>query len=217
MSLNENEIASIRTDYTLGALSEESIAGNPIEQFRSWFQEAINKQVTEPNAMTLSTVSNEGLPAGRIVLLKDVDARGFSFYTNYSSDKGHELETNPNAALLFFWPELQRQVRITGKVEKLPKEVSDEYFQSRPRGSQLGALASPQSKEIVSRDELETALNTLEEQYATEDRIPKPEHWGGYVVVPSRIEFWQGRSNRLHDRLCFKLENDRWDLVRLAP
>ena len=217
MSLKKEEVAGIRQEYKLGQLSEAELANDPLVQFRSWFEEAVNKGVMEPNAMTLSTVSLSGQPSSRIVLLKAIDEAGLGFYTNYNSRKGAELAANPHASILFFWPELQRQVRIEGKVVKLPVEASDTYFRSRPKGSKLGAIASPQSQEIESRDTLEKALHLLEQEYQHHEDVPRPAHWGGYQLQPSRFEFWQGGGNRLHDRLVYKKEDNIWKIVRLAP
>src|SRR5690606_30225765 len=197
MSLHQNDLAAIRVEYRMGELTEEEVDADPLVQFQRWFTEAVERQVMEPNAMVLSTVSDTGIPSSRIVLLKQLDGSGFSFFTNYESQKGRELDACPNAALLFFWPELQRQIRITGVAEKLPEEQSDSYFNSRPKGSRLGALASPQSREIASRGVLDSKLAELEVAFKGTDTVPRPTHWGGYRVQPDQIEFWQGRSNRL--------------------
>jgi pyridoxamine-phosphate oxidase len=217
MSLHQNDLAAIRVEYRMGELTEEEVDADPLVQFQRWFTEAVERQVMEPNAMVLSTVSDTGIPSSRIVLLKQLDGSGFSFFTNYESQKGRELDACPNAALLFFWPELQRQIRITGVAEKLPEEQSDSYFNSRPKGSRLGALASPQSREIASRGVLDSKLAELEVAFKGTDTVPRPTHWGGYRVQPDQIEFWQGRSNRLHDRIVYKRENDGWTISRLAP
>lgn len=214
----KTDVSAIRTAYELGQLSERNVSGNPFEQFRKWFDEAIEKQVMEPNAMVLSTVSDAGVPSSRVVLLKQLDGLGFGFFTNYESQKGKELFANPNAALLFFWPELQRQVRIVGRVAKMSAELSDDYFYSRPKGSQLGAIASPQSREIKNRKLLDDRLAALEHHYSDHETVPRPEHWGGYTLEPDMLEFWQGRGNRLHDRLCYRRQDVRsWQLTRLAP
>ncbi|WP_257656714.1 pyridoxamine 5'-phosphate oxidase [Parapedobacter lycopersici] len=217
MNLEQKDIAGMRMAYEMGQLNEGDLAEDPLVQFQQWFNEAVDKGVMEPNAMTLSTVSASGKPSSRIVLLKQVDRLGLGFYTNYTSRKGTELAATPHAALLFFWPELQRQVRVEGKVEKLPAEAADAYFRSRPKGSRLGALVSPQSREIANREELDGQLHVLEENYRDTDDIPRPEHWGGYLLLPEQIEFWQGRNNRLHDRLVYKKENEVWRIARLAP
>ncbi len=192
MTSKQKDIAAIRMEYEMGQLSEDNVAADAIAQFQRWFDEALERHVMEPNAMTLSTVSTSGRPSSRIVLLKQVDESGFGFFTNYESRKGGELEKNPQAALLFFWPELQRQVRIEGYVEKMSPERSDDYFHSRPKGSKLGALASPQSREISDREELHKLLVELEDAYRHTDTVPRPVHWGGYTLVPDALEFWQG-------------------------
>lgn len=217
MTLKQTDIGAIRTAYKMGVLSEGEVDPNPLAQFRKWFEEALEKGVMEPNAMTLATASAEGLPSARIVLLKDLDDSGFGFFTNYESQKGRELNNNPVAALLFFWPELQRQVRVVGHVAKMPEVRSEMYFQSRPRGSQLGAIASPQSREIAGRAVLETRLAELEQRYGDAGHIPRPVHWGGYRVRPDSVEFWQGGDNRLHDRLHYSRVDAGWKIVRLAP
>ena len=210
-------IADIRKDYKQQSLSEKDIDKSPFKQFEKWWNEATHAAIDEVNAMTLATASATGLPAARIVLLKGFDANGFAFYTNYLSRKGKELTKNPNAAIVFFWGELERQVRIEGTIEKLSKEQSERYFHSRPKLSQIGALASPQSQEIAGRDELETKMAQLEGEYADKE-VPKPSFWGGYILKPRLIEFWQGRNSRLHDRIVFKkIDNKTWKKVRLAP
>ncbi len=217
MTLKQTDIGAIRTAYKMGALSESDIAPDAIVQFRKWFEEALEKGVMEPNAMTLATASTDGRPSARIVLLKDLDDLGFGFFTNYESQKGKELNNNPVAALLFFWPELQRQVRVVGQVSKMTDMQSETYFHSRPNGSQLGAIASPQSREIEDRGVLEMRLAELEQRYADGAPIPRPSHWGGYRLKPQTIEFWQGGDNRLHDRLRYSREDAGWKVVRLAP
>ncbi len=217
MTLKQTDIAAIRTAYKLGKLTEQEVEADPIRQFRKWFDEAVERQVMEPNAMTLSTVSTAGQPSSRIVLLKDLDESGFGFFTNYESQKGVELRENPYAALLFFWPELQRQVRVAGRVAKMPEQLSDTYFQSRPKTSQLGAIASPQSREIAGRQVLDTRLTELEEYYKEATHIPRPANWGGYRLLPDTLEFWQGGESRLHDRLVYKKLNEGWKITRLAP
>jgi pyridoxamine 5'-phosphate oxidase len=215
--MNQEELQNLRQDYSAASLSEKDAGTNPIKQFDKWFNEALQAQATEPNAMTLATATPDGRPSARIVLLKGYDINGFAFYTNYLSRKGKELTKNPNAAIVFFWSELERQVRIEGTIEKLGKEQSEKYFHSRPVGSQIGALASPQSQEIDSREVLETKISQLEAEYADKE-IPKPSYWGGYILKPRLIEFWQGRSNRLHDRIVYKkIDNKNWKKVRLAP
>jgi len=215
--MNKEELQNLRQDYSAATLSETSINVNPIKQFDIWFNEALEAKIHEPNAMTLATATSDGRPSARIVLLKGFDANGFAFYTNYLSRKGKELTKNPNAAIVFFWGELERQVRIEGTIEKLSKEQSERYFHSRPKLSQIGALASPQSQEIAGRDELETKMAQLEGEYADKE-VPKPSYWGGYILKPRLIEFWQGRNSRLHDRIVFKkIDNKTWKKVRLAP
>jgi pyridoxamine 5'-phosphate oxidase len=210
-------IADIRKDYSLQTLDEQGVADNPFDQFTKWWKEAVSSDIVEVNAMTLATVSVEGVPAARIVLLKGYDKNGFVFFTNYDSKKGQDLLAHPLAALVFFWKELERQVRISGRVEKVSAEESDAYFQSRPEGSRLGAWASPQSKPISSRQVIEDQLASYQHTYHHHP-IPRPPHWGGYRVVPDTIEFWQGRSSRLHDRIQYKLDAaGKWEISRLAP
>lgn len=210
-------IASIRRDYSLQTLDESGVAPNPIDQFAVWWKEAVSSDIDEVNAMTLATVGADGMPAARIVLLKGYDANGFVFFTNYESKKGQDLLKNPFAAIVFFWKELERQVRISGAVEKVSADESDAYFQSRPAGSRLGAWASPQSKVISSRKVIEAQLESFQQIYQQQN-IPRPTHWGGYRVVPHTIEFWQGRSSRLHDRIQYKKDAaDNWMISRLAP
>ena len=209
-------IADIRKDYQLKSLSEHEVDQNPFAQFSVWWNEAVQSDIIEVNAMALSTVTSTGKPSSRIVLLKGYDEQGFVFFTNYSSDKGQQLTQNHFAALLFFWKELERQVRIEGVVSKVSEEESDAYFNSRPAGSRLGAWASPQSQKISYREVLNNELIKFTEQFDQEN-IPRPAHWGGYRVKPTRIEFWQGRSNRLHDRILYEQDNDTWQISRLAP
>ena len=209
-------IASIRKDYQLQSLSEADVKQDPIEQFGKWWDEAIASAIDEVNAMTLATVNKEGKPDARIVLLKGYDEQGFVFFTNYQSSKGQQLSASPFATLVFFWKELERQVRIEGTCEKVSEQESDAYFHSRPEGSRLGAWASPQSSIIEGRHLIEKNLEQLQDQYKG-STIPRPPHWGGYRVVPTAIEFWQGRSSRLHDRIKYSKENNEWKIVRLAP
>lgn len=210
-------VAGLRTEYTRGGLLETDLDPDPIRQFAAWFAAAQDARVPEPNAMALATASPDGVPSARMVLLKGFDERGFVFYTNYESQKGGNLSENPRAALLFFWEPLQRQVRITGPVARLTREESAAYFHSRPVGSQLGALASHQSRVVPNREALEAAYARLAAEYESAE-IPLPDYWGGYRVVPETIEFWQGRPNRLHDRLRYVRQPDGpWRIERLAP
>ena len=215
MSLNP-AIADLRQDYRQAALLETEANPNPIAQFQTWFAAAVAAQLPEPNAMTIATATPDGMPSARIVLLKDVDDRGFVFFTNYNSHKGQELTLNPQAAIVFLWTELERQVRIQGQVERIAPAESDEYFYSRPPGSRLGAWASNQSEVVASREVLDQQLADLEAKYANQE-IPRPEHWGGFRVMPTMIEFWQGRSSRLHDRLRYRRIGGAWVIDRLSP
>ena len=210
-------LADLRENYTKGGLLKQDLRSNPFDQFQKWLEEAVSAEVLEPNAMTLATIDERGRPTARIVLLKKVDDRGFIFFTNYSSRKGQNIAVNPYASLVFWWGDLERQIRIEGTVEKISDSESDDYFYSRPISSQLGAWASPQSDVVTDREFLEDRLAQITEQYQ-EQKIPRPSHWGGYRVVPDLIEFWQGRESRLHDRLCYSLDdNGNWQIDRLAP
>ena len=211
------DISSSRKDYQLASLDEASTASNPMDQFEQWWEEAIQSNIDEVNAFTLSTIGLNGAPQARVVLLKGFTPSGFIFYTNYESNKGKEIEANPNVAMNFFWKELERQVRITGTIKKVSTEDSEKYFHSRPIGSQVGAWSSPQSQVIPDRTYLENIMNENLEKYK-EGNVPLPPHWGGYIIHPTNIEFWQGRSSRLHDRLHYSLQADHsWTKVRLAP
>jgi pyridoxamine 5'-phosphate oxidase len=223
-----NAIADIRKDYKLASLDEGDVASNPIDQFTRWWNEAVSSQIDEVNAMTLATANAAGIPAARIVLLKGYDANGFVFFTNYESDKGKNLAQNPVAAIVFFWKELERQIRIEGTVEKVSAADSDRYFNSRPAASRVGAWASPQSAVIENRLVIEQNVEKYSSIFAN-DSIERPDHWGGYIVKPTSIEFWQGRSSRLHDRIRYTLETNgynagtdtrsdaNWKIQRLAP
>jgi pyridoxamine 5'-phosphate oxidase len=210
-------IADIRKNYSQKNFSETDVDTDPVRQFSTWWKEAVAAEIDEVNAMTLATASEEAVPSARIVLLKDFSEKGFVFFTNYDSYKGQQLAENPRACLVFFWKELERQVRITGLVMKVAASESDAYFYSRPAGSQVGAIASPQSRVIESRQWLDDHYNELEKKSA-DGNIKRPPHWGGYIVRPVVIEFWQGRPSRLHDRLQYTLlDNGEWKIERLAP
>ena len=211
-------LADLRKTYAQRSLSETDVLPDAVQQFQVWLDEALAAQLDEPTALTLSTVSAQGQPSSRVVLLKGLpDAAGFLFYTNYDSRKGRELAAQPLAALNFFWPGLERQVRVEGRVEKAPEALSTAYFQSRPRSSQLGAWASPQSQEIASRAALEAREATVAAEFSGQELLPRPPNWGGFILRPSRLEFWQGRPSRLHDRIVYEREGTAWRLSRLAP
>ncbi|HEX3797725.1 MAG TPA: pyridoxamine 5'-phosphate oxidase [Verrucomicrobiae bacterium] len=213
----EKPLADYRREYTLAGLRRADLDADPIAQFSRWFQQAVASAVPEPNAMTLATADADGRPSSRIVLLKNTDARGFIFYTNYDSRKGRELDANPNAALTFFWPQLERQVCIAGTVSKVSREESEHYFNSRPKGSRLSAWVSHQSEAVADRAALEKKLAELEAKYPGET-VPLPPYWGGFCVTPTRVEFWQGRPNRLHDRFCYvRQPGQAWLIERLSP
>jgi pyridoxamine 5'-phosphate oxidase len=209
-------IADIRKDYKLKSLQEEDVQKDPIEQFSSWWNEAVTSQIDEVNAMTLATATKTGLPSARIVLLKGFNADGFMFFTNYLSKKGKELAENPNAAVVFFWKELERQVRIEGNVEKVSEEISADYFITRPVASQIGAWSSEQSTVIESRKVIEENVIRYQQKFGKRS-IPKPPYWGGYILKPVKVEFWQGRRSRLHDRILYTKQNEEWKIERLAP
>jgi len=210
-------ISQARSEYQHGELNEQSAAQDAIEQFSRWFDEARAAQVSEVNAMSLATASASGQPTARIVLLKDFDAAGFVFYTNYESRKARELQHRPLACALFFWPELQRQVRIEGEVTRVSPQQSDLYFSQRPLEARLGAWASPQSQPIADRAQLEARLDQVRARFSARTDPPRPPHWGGYRIAPASIEFWQGRAARLHDRLLYTRQADGWHRIRLAP
>ncbi|MCA0239079.1 MAG: pyridoxamine 5'-phosphate oxidase [Bacteroidetes bacterium] len=211
------DISTLRKNYAREALSESDVSSSPLVQFDRWFQEALDAQLTEPNAMTLATATRDGHPSARTVLLKGVDKEGFVFFTNYESRKGQELADNPQAALLFTWLELERQVRIEGMIERISAEASEAYFQSRPKGSQIGAWVSPQSRVIPGREVLEAKQQALEAEYAHAEVLPRPTFWGGYRLLPDTVEFWQGRPSRLHDRILYRRFAGAWKIERLAP
>ena len=210
-----DSIAQLRKNYTFGQLSEAEVSPNPLDLFQVWFDQAIKAECPEPNSMTLATADAAGNPSARIVLLKGADSTGFTFFTNYESQKGKELAARPHAALLFHWHELERQVRIKGSVERVSPAESDAYFHSRPAASRIGAWASPQSSEIPNREFLEEAEKRFVADFGNQP--PRPEHWGGYRLHPTEIEFWQGRPSRLHDRIHYQLDGAQWRITRLAP
>ncbi|MEP6647416.1 MAG: pyridoxamine 5'-phosphate oxidase [Saprospiraceae bacterium] len=213
------KIEDFRKSYLAGKLELDDLNGDPIIQFSAWWHDAVASEIVEPNAMTLATVNADGQPSARIVLLKGISENGFEFYTNYQSQKARDIESNPNVALLFLWKELERQVRIEGVAEKVTREKSQAYFQSRPRGSQIGAWASPQSVIIPDREILENKVNEISLQYSHIDPLPLPEFWGGYIVHPHQIEFWHGRPDRMHDRFRYSRnkKGENWSIDRLAP
>ena len=212
---SNTSIAQLRKNYTFGQLSEAELAPNPLPLFQIWFDQAVKAECPEPNSMTLATADASGNPSARIVLLKGADEAGFTFFTNYESQKGKELATRPHAALLFHWHELERQVRIKGIVDRVSTDESDAYFNSRPAASRIGTWASPQSAEIPNREFLEEAEKRFSAEFG--DKPPRPAHWGGYRLHPTEIEFWQGRPSRLHDRIHYQLVGDQWRITRLAP
>ncbi|MHC1704368.1 MAG: pyridoxamine 5'-phosphate oxidase [Tenuifilaceae bacterium] len=210
------DISSIRKEYSLKKLDESEVNYNPFIQFGLWFDEILNSAIPEPNAMILSTATLDGKPSSRVVLLKQFNKNGFSFFTNYNSRKGTQIEQNPYGALVFFWPELERQVRIEGKISKASEAESDEYFTTRPAGSKLGAWASPQSQVVPNRKFVESLKVDFQNQFEGKS-IPRPANWGGYRLSPTLFEFWQGRPNRLHDRIQYTLKDNLWVIERLAP
>ena len=214
--MNKRDIADLRREYAREELTRRSVQDDPFEQFSMWFDEAMASDLPDPSAMTLATSSADGHPSARVVLLKGLTAEGLVFYTNYGSAKGHDLAANPRASLLFFWPELERQIRISGVVSKVSAAESDEYFQSRPFESRIGAIASAQSSVLTSRDELEERYQQLLQEYKGKD-VPRPDTWGGYVLKPHTFEFWQGRPSRLHDRIRYRKDGEFWHVDRLSP
>ncbi|HMQ45932.1 MAG TPA: pyridoxamine 5'-phosphate oxidase [Saprospiraceae bacterium] len=215
MLLNINDL---RAEYSNQKMDKGDLSSNPFEQFSRWFKEAVTAQIPEPNAFTLASINTSGLPSARVVLLKELNEKGFVFFTNYNSRKAKDFEYNPHAAMVFSWLELQRQIRVEGTVEKISTQESEAYFQSRPKGSQIGAWASPQSQIVENRELLDAAVEKLSQQYADADHLPLPPFWGGYLIKPNRLEFWQGRTSRLHDRFEYLLEAENtWKIQRLAP
>ena len=213
----EKDLSNIRKNFQKDELLEENIPDNPMELFRDWYMDAEKEEPGEANSLTISTVGNDLQPTNRVVLLKKITWEGFIFYTNYNSKKGQDIAHNNQICASFFWHNLERQIIIKGTAEKIAENLSDGYFESRPRGSQLGALASDQSQVVESREKLDQKLNELENHYKNKN-IPRPKHWGGYIIKPTRIEFWQGRPNRMHDRINFSLQEDfDWKKERLAP
>ncbi len=207
-------IKNIRTDYVKNELNFDDLTAHPHELFNLWMTDAL-KQVVEPNAFVLSTVNSEGKPSSRVLLLRELTNKGFNFFTNYNSQKSQDIDSNPFVCMNFFWNEVERQVRVSGRIEKLAADASDDYFNSRPYESKIGAWSSPQSSIIESRDVLNNNVKAFSSKYS--DDVPRPPHWGGYCVVADKIEFWQGRSSRLHDRFVYKLEGEEWKIERLAP
>ncbi len=210
-----NELKNMRLSYGRDQLLESNIDKNPFAQFKTWFDLVIKNQIVEPNAMTIATATKSGIPSVRVVLLKEFDETGFTFFTNYGSRKGNELTVNPNAAILFWWKEFERQVRIEGKIETISKEESQNYFNLRPLKSRYGALASNQSEAVENREILENKFAELEKTFG--ENPPMPENWGGYKLIPNKFEFWQGRRDRLHDRICYEKVNENWKIYRLQP
>jgi pyridoxamine 5'-phosphate oxidase len=211
------KLSEIRKDYTKSTLDISTVNHDPVAQFNKWFKEAIAGEVMEPNAMNLATINEHGRPTSRIVLLKGIDGGKFQFFTNYQSRKGRELEKNSACALTFFWPELERQVRIEGVAERVDIKASETYFKSRPRNSQIGAWSSPQSSIIQNREILEERVKQMEKRFENQEELPRPNQWGGFQVEPFLFEFWQGRASRLHDRIEFTLIDGQWNIHRLAP
>ena len=217
MNRDNEQIRSLRVSYEQGHLLETEVHTDPLEQFKGWFDYALDQDVFEANAMTLATCGSDGQPTARTVLLKEITKEGFIFYTNYESQKGLDIAHNNKVSLLFFWKELERQVRIQGTAQKISREHSEQYFHSRPKGSQVGAWTSPQSQHIT-REELDQQARTIQSKYSADDRLPLPPFWGGYCVSATRYEYWQGRKNRLHDRLIYShIDDSKWEINRIAP
>ncbi len=210
------DLSSIRRDYRKKTLDEQEVHHNPIEQFKVWFEEVLTSQAVDATAFTLATMDERQRPQGRIVLLKEVLDQGFVFFTNYNSAKGQQIAKHPIGSMIFYWPELERQVRITGKIEKIAPEESRKYFKSRPVDSQISGICSPQSQEVPNRQYLEDAIENFKNSH-NENEIEWPENWGGYIIIPDEVEFWQGRASRLHDRVHYQLEDGKWKIARLAP
>ncbi len=214
--MGRSSLKNIRRDYNHSELSKASVNKDPLVQFNNWFNEIVNAKIIDPSAMVLATVAETNMPSARIVLLKEVDVKGFVFFTNYLSRKAKDLETNPNASLLFYWKEMDRQLRIEGIIEKVKTKISEDYFHTRPRESQISAWVSKQSSIVPDRNFLDKKYNELDEEFGN-DEIPLPDYWGGYRLIPEYFEFWQGRESRLHDRICYREEKGNWKIFRLAP
>ncbi len=214
--MGRSSLKNIRRDYKHSELSKTSVNKDPFVQFNNWFNEIVNAKIIDPSAMVLATVAEANMPSARIVLLKEVDVKGFVFFTNYLSRKAKDLETNPNASLLFYWKEMDRQLRIEGIIEKVKTKISEDYFHTRPRESQISAWVSKQSSIVPDRNFLDKKYDELDEEFGN-DEIPLPDYWGGYRLIPEYFEFWQGRESRLHDRICYRKEKGNWKIFRLAP
>ncbi|MCH9030574.1 MAG: pyridoxamine 5'-phosphate oxidase [Bacteroidetes bacterium] len=214
--MGRSSLKNIKRDYKHSELSKTSVNKDPFVQFNNWFNEIVNAKIIDPSAMVLATVAEANMPSARIVLLKEVDVKGFVFFTNYLSRKAKDLETNPNASLLFYWKEMDRQLRIEGIIEKVKTKISEDYFHTRPRESQISAWVSKQSSIVPDRNFLDKKYDELDEEFGN-DEIPLPDYWGGYRLIPEYFEFWQGRESRLHDRICYRKEKGNWKIFRLAP